>query len=389
MVTSLLRGYTLVYTLKRETARSESEASEQHGFLKGLFQPWDHNLPAASEARQVWACLGLEFIIYWGNGSCWVRVWCVKRPNVLPPALTASGKPWLGAVTTHNLTCSFHFLCGVWNDSSHHRTLSTDWAEDVSQGKGEWRRARQEMPVLYGMCLWMTATPLPGEGEGTQKLGQLLTVWKGCRWLGLVTQTSQTQKEGYAWVLGQWSCPHGAHSEVGVAAFRTLHPYWNWPFENKAALELAVHQSEHCTAQLLPWPVTGSLSGVSTPEYCSPPPKKVCHSVVFFDRSFEALLRDMFASCPTHNFRWQGKLARASSGRSILEVCSDQTASLEGSSEGATETSDTSATQKTASAKLCCTGQMLFLTILTFMGHRSSSSHMKKEEQELERWLRG
>lgn len=98
--------------------------------------------------------------------------------------------------------------------------------------------------------------------------------------------------------------PNGAYSELRVAAFRNLHPCRNWPSENNPALELAVHHTDHCTAQRLSWPVTGSPSGVSTPEYCSPPPpEKVCHSVVLFDRSFKALLRDMSASCPTHNFR--------------------------------------------------------------------------------------
>lgn len=112
------------------------------------------------------------------------QVWCEKRTNVQAPALTAHGKPWLGAVTLHNLTCSLHVLFGVWIDSSHHRTLSTDWAEDVFQGNGERRRSTRQMCQEMHKCYMACASawqhpPLPGEGEGAQKVGQLLTVWKG------------------------------------------------------------------------------------------------------------------------------------------------------------------------------------------------------------------
>lgn len=272
-----------VYTLKRETARSESEASEQHGFLKGLFQPWDHNLPAASEARQVWTCLGLKFIIYWGNSSCWVRVRCEKRPNVLTPALTASGKPWLGAVTMHNLTCSLHFLCGVWNDSSHHRTLSTDWAEDVSQGKGERRRStRQEMPKCCMACAseWQHS-PSRGGGRNTKTWAAINSMKGGVGGWGWWPRQVKPRKKGMLGCSGSGGARMVHTASSGFQLSKIFTHVGTGPLKNEATLELVVQQTEHCIAQLLPWPVSGSLSGVSTPEYCSFPPMRKSVTVLF------------------------------------------------------------------------------------------------------------
>lgn len=95
------------------------------------------------------------------------QVRCEKRPNV--PALPAREKPWLRAVTMHNLTCLLHFLFGVWKDSSHHRTLSTDRAEDVSQGKGERRRCKRQMCQEMHKCCMARASEWqhsPSRGGG-------------------------------------------------------------------------------------------------------------------------------------------------------------------------------------------------------------------------------